>query len=294
MSVRIIRNAGGVPGLMVALNVFSEEVEKRVFEDGNLFHNETNLNEGNDKKKKHFVTSPFDWNEDIFSICNLVSDSGLWCEYFTPDYLLGLTYPIGAGFQAHHDSRHRWGETVVGVTLGQGGTMYFTSPKGERKAKEIEENYINDLGKASIRIKEYENSYAVELDLPRRSMYIMTGEARLNFKHGLRTQKSKGFASPPDWNPNNYRRSLTLRHTKCFSDICLEFAIINDPTNEDLIKRLSEQNKYKASVYYNKLLKKDEILKWRTQMTSVYYEMKFGCLSEKITSRFSRQECECY
>jgi alkylated DNA repair dioxygenase AlkB len=294
MTLRIIRNAGGVPGLMVALNVFSEEVEKRVFQDASVFYHDTMLDDPNDKKKKHFATSPFDWNQDIFSLCNLVSDSGLLSEYFTPDYSLGLTYPIGAGFQAHYDSRHRWGETVVGVTLGQGGTMYFTSPKGETVPNEIGENYANDFDKPSIRIKEYKNSYAVELDLPRRSMYIMTRDARLNFKHGLRAQNPKRFASPPDWNPNNYRRSITLRHTKCFSDICLEFAIINDPTNEELIKRLSEQNKYKPSVYYNKLLKKDEIIKWRTQMTSVYYEMKFGRLSEKITSRFSRQESECY
>ena len=32
---------------------------------------------------------------------------------------------LGAAFKEHFDSRHRWGETVVGVTLGQAGVIYF-------------------------------------------------------------------------------------------------------------------------------------------------------------------------
>lgn len=288
---RIIRNAGGVPGLMVALNAFTEEAERRLFEEQSLFLSEFSFDPRNNKRIS-LSTLPMTWSPDVFSLCNLVSDSGLWSEYFTPDYCLGLTYPPGASFQSHFDSRHKWGESVVGVTLGQGGTMYFTpSNKEDNKPSEIEDNFLNDLGKPAFRIKHYcQGKYAIELDLPRRSIYIMTKEARVSYKHGLRTQKPANFAPPPYWNPNNLRRCLTLRHTKCFSDICLELAIANDPTNLSLIERQKEQNKYVPKTADNKPFKKEELLIWKTFMMTVYDEIKYGSLSEIVKCRFPINE----
>ena len=292
---RIIRNAGGVPGLMVALNAFTEDVEQRLFEEQSLYLSEFRLDPRDKKKRRSLPTLPMSWSQDVFSLCNLVSDSGLWSDYFTPDYCLGLTYPPGASFQSHFDSRHRWGETVVGVTLGQAGTMYFTpATKGKEEEKEkeniyseIQENFVNDLGKPAIRVKHYsQGKYAIELDLPRRSIYVMTGAARVAYKHGLRTQQSANFASPPHWNPSNFRRCLTLRHTKCFSDICLELAIAKDPTNLSLIQRQKEQNKYVPKTEDSKPFKKKDLLVWKMYLMTIYDEMKYGRLSEIVKCRF--------
>ena len=286
---RIIENAGGVPGLMVALNAFTEEVEHRLFEEESLYQSEFRLDPRDKKKRRSLSTLPMSWSQDVFSLCNLVSDSGLWSDYFTPDYCLGLTYPPGASFQSHFDSRHRWGETVVGVTLGQCGTMYFTPPKQPDIIRPvIEENFLNDLGQPAIRIKDYSlGKFAIELDLPRRSIYVMTGDSRFHYKHGLRTQKPANFAPPSHWNPNNLRRCLTLRHTKCFSDISLELAIAQDPTNLSLIQRQFDQSKFVPKTEDSKPFKKQELIQWKMYLLNVYDEMKYGRLSKIIQSRFT-------
>ena len=286
---RIIENAGGVPGLMVALNAFTEDVEQRLFEEQSLYLSDFTLDPRDKKKRRSLPTLPMSWSQDVFSLCNLVSDSGLWSDYFTPDYCLGLTYPPGASFQSHFDSRHRWGETVVGATLGQCGTLYFTPPKQSHFNRPfIQENFLNDKGQPAIRIKDYTlGNFAIELDLPRRSIYVMTGQSRFDFKHGLRTQNPANFAPPSHWNPNNLRRCLTLRHTKCFSDISLELAIANDPTNLSLIQRHIDQSKFVPKTQDSKPFKKQQLIQWKMYLLNVYDEMNYGRLSKIILSRFT-------
>ena len=92
--VQIIRNVGGVPGLHVALNVFSEETERRLFELP-VHYPATKESTTRCGKSMH----PSTWPVDIFRVCNAVEDCGLVPEYIRPDYCLSLNYPPGVGFQ---------------------------------------------------------------------------------------------------------------------------------------------------------------------------------------------------
>ena len=290
---RIITNVGGVQGLHIALNVFTEDVEKRLFHDPTVYASEGLIDPDpiNVKRRRNVGSLPMNWSRDVFSLSNLVVDSGLWPDYFTPDYCLGLTYPPGASFQSHFDSKHRWGESVVGVSLGQAGTMYFTPSSTDIVPTDIEDNFMNDSDLPAIR-KELKpsNKFVVEVDLPRRSIYIMTGEARVSYKHGIRTQRPEMFAPPSNWNPLNYRRCLTMRHTKCYSDMYIERAIMLNPDNLSLLVRQIDQNQYVLKTEEGKVFKKKDLEDWKMYIGRMLDEMMFGRLSVKVESRFPLEE----
>ena len=73
------------------------------------------------------------------------------CEIFVNEYL-----PRN-GLKAHHDHRTTYDETIFGVSL-------------------LSDTYITFIGKGKrIRVK-----------IPRRSLYVMTGESRYTYKHSIR------------------------------------------------------------------------------------------------------------
>lgn len=61
--------------------------------------------------------------DDIMRVANLVRDSGLDPTLITPDHVMSQSYPPMAGFMAHFDDNSRWGEAVVGVSLGADGVL---------------------------------------------------------------------------------------------------------------------------------------------------------------------------
>lgn len=77
------------------------------------------------------------------------------------DYALQLKYTPGVGFVAHYDSKHRWGEFIVGVNLGSEAEIYFTKKDTETVYKTI----------------------------PARSIYVMSGDCRYKWRHGIRKVK---------------------------------------------------------------------------------------------------------
>ena len=58
----------------------------------------------------------------------------------------------------------------------------------------------------------------VRVELPRRSIYIMTGESRCDWDHSLDGVMRPGFGADAAqvWNPEGMRRSLTFRCTKTY------------------------------------------------------------------------------
>lgn len=217
--VEISRNVNGIEGLHLATDCFSEEVEKRIFLSG--YKDGTNEKTLNGKKvpwRAGRFSGPTDWPDDYFKLVNQIRDCGLVPGYVPPDYCFRIAYPVGAGFFRHYDSRHRWGEVIVGVTLGQSGVMYFV-PKD---------------GRDSIRVV-----------LPRRSIYVMSGASRYDWKHGI--DKHQPTHPSPSWNSNNLRISLTLRSKKVFSDVYLERQLQNETDLEkraELSARIAEQKKF--------------------------------------------------
>lgn len=134
MPVAILRDVGGVSGLHVALDVFTEDTERRLFKSSEIHNAEDAAHTHAERNGRgHTPVLP----DDVYRCCNAVRDSGLFPDLITPDYCLALTYPGpsaaggGASFQSHFDSRYRWGETVVGVNLGQGCIMEVRVPGTE-------------------------------------------------------------------------------------------------------------------------------------------------------------------
>ena len=72
----------------------------------------------------------------------------------------------------------------------------------------------------------------------------MSGASRVDWKHGIRKQP-KNIPQTPSWNIHAMRRSLTLRATKPYSDVCLERLVEADPYNNALKQRLLAQQKFK-------------------------------------------------
>jgi hypothetical protein len=251
--VRIVRNVGGIQGLDIALDCFSEAVERRLFESERI-HAPQDQSAQN-PKRHGIIKGPDRFDHDIFRACNVVRDSGLLPGYVPPDYCFALTYNQRASFQSHFDSRYRWGETVVGVTTGQQGTIYFSPGNAATTKKGPPAGAPPDEGSGpfdSFRTRVLDNFesgyFAIEVDLPRRSIYVMSGAARVDWKHGIRAVGSP--MPPPAWNPHNFRRSLTLRATKAFSDASLDAQLAATPHDESLLARCRAQAKFRPETQY--------------------------------------------
>ena len=156
----------------------------------------------------------------------MVRDCGLVPEMVQPDFCLNLTYPHKCkGFNQHFDSRYRWGEHVVGINLGSASTFYLMGGKGK----------------------------TVNILLPWRSVYVMVGPARTDWKHGVRQVSDKwvlpGTHMIPDWNPLKCRRSITMRSTKAYSDVALKQQVEAASGEEmlRLLERHDAQSKFPAA-----------------------------------------------
>ncbi|KAK1734897.1 2OG-Fe(II) oxygenase family protein [Skeletonema marinoi] len=244
MTLRIIRNVGGIEGLHLATNCFTEEVERRIF---------TSIDESGYQSGKRtcggqptgLLRWPYDWPEDYNKLVNLVRDCGLLPDYVPPDYCLRLMYPPKAGFQFHHDSKYRWGEVIVGVNLGQEGEIMFTPDRPEDAFDQAA--YSSEFASKSAGVGK-----SMRIKLPRRFIYIMSGPSRYVYKHGIAQQKPT--QAPPSWNTLNMRKSLTFRCTKVFSDVFLERKLqeaaeleVNHEMRIQLQSRKEAQDKFKPN-----------------------------------------------
>jgi len=270
--MKIIRNAAGVPGLMLGLECFSEDVERRLFFNSELFPFEE---QSPGSRTAHAVHTYKHGGSDLFKLNNLVSDSGLFPENVMPDCCLGLSYALNAAFQSHFDSKYRWAETVVGVSLGRAGTIYFTPAKGNTAIPSKRKSDATDQGLV-FRVKPTAKTFAIELDLPRRSIYVMSGAARTDWRHGIRKQMPQRLAQlppPPTWNARGVRRSLTLRSTKAYSDTVLQDRIRQQPTNPSYRERWDKQSPQTTKLwpqYEGGVLNKQELVQEYQRGQRVY------------------------
>jgi len=95
--VQIVRNVGGIQGLHVATDVFTESAERRLFELGSSVHSPNILlaGEGRKAQRNGEPSGPQIWPPDMFKVCNVIGDCGLFPGYICPDYCLSLNYPPG-------------------------------------------------------------------------------------------------------------------------------------------------------------------------------------------------------
>ena len=166
-------------GLHLATNAFSEEIEsslqnetvliaplekKRSSKNSGFFSVKTDV-----KGPVKFVNRLDHWPDIIFKMCNLIRDCGLYPELITPDFCFGNTYPSKTGFNNHADSMYRWGDSVVGISLNAPCTICFAPKKGTSAQQNVSSSCPN--------VRHLKNG-TVEVELPQRSIYIMSGDSR--------------------------------------------------------------------------------------------------------------------
>ena len=138
-------------------------------------------------------------------------------------------YPPGTGLAPHVDTHSAFTETILSLSLGDRCVMEFRHPNG----------YTND--------SKYNNIPHRALELPRRSLLVLTGMARYNRQHYIPKRKSdpvycedenKNNIEEENNNNNNNnnsttiirrkrtstRYSYTIRQTKSIKECFCEFA----------------------------------------------------------------------
>ena len=63
----------------------------------------------------------------LVKLFNGILESGLTPKFVAPNSILPWAYPEGGGYARHCDSRHWFGDVVVGVTLGTSILLTFAS-----------------------------------------------------------------------------------------------------------------------------------------------------------------------
>ena len=110
---------------------------------------------------------------------------------------------------SNHYDPLSYGEYIVGVSLGRGLTLKMQRcPKGHSRCD------CKGAARALVEV--------VRIPLPRRSIYILEGQARYSpgYTHGLEWPADR--EPSPSWNPTGERRSRTYRATKAWNLFCLE------------------------------------------------------------------------
>ena len=93
-------NVGGIPGLHVVTDFFSEEVERRLFFNTRLFHTVDDSAAFGRKRHSALTTSQPFLPDDLAGIMNGIVDSGFYDELIMqPSYVLPWTYGPGASFK---------------------------------------------------------------------------------------------------------------------------------------------------------------------------------------------------
>ncbi|ACO70072.1 chromodomain-containing protein [Micromonas commoda] len=261
----IRRNVCGIKGLHVLYEAFTEDVERTLFTHKKLFPFGATRSTASEKRIDSTLGLA-QMPDDIMRVANVVRDSGLEPTLITPDHVLSQSYPPRVGFMSHLDSSERWGEVVVGVSLGADGVLFFTpncrSDRGigNRIRNAALENDFADYptesgvtesdswrnGRGS-RVNKGQKSWALELEIPRRSVYVMSGAARTDLEHGIRAVKAPSQESAPAWNPLGVRRSLTIRAQKPYSDATLEHLARENPRDKGVSQRLRSQMSFKTA-----------------------------------------------
>ena len=251
------------------LNAFTEETERLLFTSPRFFNEHarnTKVTAGQERANWHRHASCPSFPAEVYKLLNLVIDSGLYPGLVYPDMLLAMTYRPkietegyngpnkGPKFAAHFDSRYTWGETIIGVSLGAASCLRFFPANGQTMTEPTfapKGEFGIGLGASRVKGKR------VEIELPRRSIYIMSGPSRTDWKHAISPIEDKSPRSQ-NWNPG-FRRSLTMRTVKWYSNAVLQIRRQKAQTNEDilaaaaLVERINAQNVFKKGVEEDKM-----------------------------------------
>jgi len=249
----VIRNYGGVQGLVVAPRFLSEAAERRLFESmGTRCPLPTGQVESG-YGRSDLTAAPrgrYDrFSPDLWRCINGIRDH-VYPELLLPDFALFWSYrqkrkrggglvSNGNAFQVHYDSKITYGETVAGVSVGRASLLVMELCPCPH---DIRPNKYKPHCTCTSAVKR-----RVEVPLPRGSVYVMSGDSRDQadrsraWKHGIKWPAQ--LEPAPSWNATGERRSVTLRANKPWSHYCLEHRVREGlgPTPGDVAARLRLQ-----------------------------------------------------
>ena len=284
--IQVIRNYGGVQGLVVAPRFLSEAAERRLFEsmgtrcplpDGRVETKYGRCDLSGAPRARYDRFSP-----DLWRVINGIRDH-VFPELLLPDFALFWSYALkrnrgggvafnGEAFARHYDSKITYGETVAGLSVGRASLLVMERcpcDKVERQCK----CFFRNSGVATER---------VEVPLPRGSVYVMSGDARDQrdrshaWKHSI-VWPSRPEAAPA-WNTSGERRSVTLRATKPWSEYCLANRVTEGlgPNPGDVAARLRQQRSLRISADGREKRPNPAALAAALRAGSVPYQLRFG------------------
>jgi hypothetical protein len=144
---------GKMEGFYLFTNVIDKTLEKKIISimetDSTFVRHETT-------GKIFYQMAPYDFPEEWIELLNIIKGLHSSCSGF--DYSLQLKYEKGVYFRAHYDSKKRWEEFIVGVNLKSTAELYFTK----------------------------KDTKSVNVVIPPRSIYILSGDSRYNWRHGIK------------------------------------------------------------------------------------------------------------
>lgn len=152
-------------GFHLFTNVFEPEFEDRLI---NIIETDYRFIRYIKTGKLFYQMEPEHFPKEWHVLLGIISNLHESCIDF--DYSLQLKYSPGVRFNAHYDSKHRWDEFIVGVNLKSEAELYFTK----------------------------KDTKTVSIKIPPRSIYVLSGESRYKWRHGIKKVK-------------NLRYSITLR-----------------------------------------------------------------------------------
>lgn len=116
-------------------------------------------------------------------------------------------YTPGEGIASHVDLLKRFGDGIIGVSLGSGCVMRFAraladSTPGEGPARSsIHDEPVNLSDPLSCPESDVDEGVAYDVYLPERSVLVLSSDARYKWTHGIEKRKSD-FISCPDCVPD--------------------------------------------------------------------------------------------
>ena len=126
--------------------------------------------------------------------------------------ILNLYLP-GEGISAHVDLLQRFGDGILGLSLGSGCVMRFCKDLPEERLDVHDDDSSRDKSARTFQDREYWDLY-----LPERSVLVLSGEARYHWKHGIEGQlfdlvqgEGRGEAEKPTSIARGTRLSITFR-----------------------------------------------------------------------------------
>ena len=114
--------------------------------------------------KIHYNMSPREYPKEWMDILKIIEGLHPLCKDF--DHALQLKYHPGVSFRAHYDSKKRWEEFIVGVNLNSEAELYFTK----------------------------KDTKTVSVIIPPRSIYVLSGESRYEWRHGIKKVKDLRYS----------------------------------------------------------------------------------------------------